>query len=60
MATYRIRDLGSRIVVGTEREAVLICQSVAMAEQVVADAKLLETASAKQLFARRPKRAEDE
>ena len=60
MAAYRIRELGSRIVVGTEQESILICKSIAMAEQVIADAKLLETASAKQLLARRPKRTEDE
>jgi hypothetical protein len=58
MATYRITELGSRIVVGTDDEAVLICASLEIAYQAVADAKLLETISAKQIFARPSARAD--
>jgi hypothetical protein len=52
MTTYHITELGSRIVVGADDEAVLICASLEVAYQAVADAKLLETLPAKQIFAR--------
>jgi hypothetical protein len=52
MAAYRITQLGSRIIVGTEDEAVLVCTSLRVARQAVADAELLETLPAKQVFSR--------
>ena len=60
MAAYRIQDLGSRIVVGTEQESILICKSVEVAKRVVADATLLETCSATQIFTRKPVCEDDE
>jgi hypothetical protein len=60
MLAYRIIQVDSRIVVGTDEEEVLVCNSLKMARRVVADARLLETASARQIFARRTLRiAED-
>ena len=38
MLAYRITEIDSRIVVGTEQEPILICTSLDMARQVVADA----------------------
>jgi len=48
---YRIRTLGSRIVVGTEDEAILICKTLAVAEQAVADAEQAPTIPTLQLLA---------
>jgi hypothetical protein len=53
MTTYRITERERRFIVGTEQEAVLICRSLAVARQAVTDAELLETTSAKLIFARR-------
>ena len=38
MLAYRITEVDSRIVVGTEEEPILICTSLDMARRVVADA----------------------
>jgi len=55
MAAYRIRRLGSRIVVGTEDEAILICSSLAVAWRAVADAERAPTIPTVQLLAQRAK-----
>jgi hypothetical protein len=60
MATYRITERGHRFVVSTEQEAVLICRSLDVAHQAVADAELLETQSAKLIFMRRVVREVEE
>ena len=60
MTIYRITERDARFIVGTEQEAVLICRSLEVAHQAVADAELLETQSAKLIFARRIVRSEDE
>jgi hypothetical protein len=60
MLAYRIIQVDSRIVVGTDEEEVLVCNSLKMARRVVADARQLETTPAKQIHARRTLRvAED-
>ena len=56
MTAYRITEHDHRFIVGTEQEAVLICRSLDVAHQAVADAELLETQSAKLIFMRRMKR----
>jgi len=38
MPAYRITEIDSRIVVGTEQEPVLICTSLDVARRVIADA----------------------
>jgi hypothetical protein len=38
MLAYRITEVDSRIVVGTEEEPILICTSLDMARRVIADA----------------------
>ena len=43
MTAYRITERDARFIVGTEQEAVLICRSLDVAHQAVADAELLET-----------------
>jgi hypothetical protein len=53
MFAYHITKTDSRVVVCTEEEPILICASLKVAHQVVADAKLLETIPAKQIFSRR-------
>jgi hypothetical protein len=53
MTAYRITERDQRFIVGTDREAVLICRSLEVAHQAVADAELLETQSAKLVFSRR-------
>jgi hypothetical protein len=53
MVTYRITERDHRFIVGTAQEAVLICRSLEVAHQAVADAELLETQPAKLIFARR-------
>jgi hypothetical protein len=58
MVSYRITERDRRFIVGTEHEAVLICRSFEVAHQAVADAELLETMSAKLIFARRVVREE--
>jgi hypothetical protein len=55
MAAYRITQFGSRVIVGTEEEAVLVCTSLRVARQAVADAELLETYPARQVFSRETK-----
>jgi hypothetical protein len=53
MLAYRITEIDSRIVVGTEDEPILVCTSLEVAHQAVADAKLLETLPARLIFSRR-------
>jgi hypothetical protein len=53
MPAYRITEIDSRIVVGTDDEPILVCASLEVARQAVADAKLLETLPARLIFARR-------
>ncbi|HZP93231.1 MAG TPA: hypothetical protein VFB20_10155 [Burkholderiales bacterium] len=60
MTAYRITERDARFIVGTEQEALLICRSLDVAHQAVADAELLETLPAKLIFARRVARAGDE
>lgn len=60
MLAYRITQIDSRIIVGTEEEAILVCNSLKMARQIVADATLLQTLPAKQIFARRARDAAEE
>jgi hypothetical protein len=55
MLAYRITQIDSRIVVGTDEEQILVCNSLKMARQIIADARLLETTPAKQIFTRRAK-----
>jgi hypothetical protein len=50
MLAYRITEIDSRIVVGTEDEPILVCTSLEVAHQAVADAKLLETLPARLIF----------
>ena len=38
MAAYRITEIDSRVIVGTEQEPVLICTSLDVARRVIADA----------------------
>jgi hypothetical protein len=38
MLAYRITEIDSRVIVGTEQEPVLICTSLEMARRVIADA----------------------
>ena len=51
MATYRIRRLGSCIVVGTEHEAILTCKNLAVARRTVADAERAQRIPTLQLLA---------
>ena len=60
MTAYRITERDRRFIIGTEQEAVLICRSLEVAHQAIADAELLETQSAKLIFARRLRRPEEE
>ena len=53
MAAYRIKTLGSRIVVGTEDEAVLICKNLEVARQAVADAENAQMTPTWRLLAQR-------
>lgn len=53
MAAYRIKTLGSRIVVGTEDEAVLICKNLDVARQAVADAENTQPTPTWRLLAQR-------
>jgi hypothetical protein len=53
MTAYRITERDHRFIVGTEQEAVLICRTLEIAHQAIADAELLETLPAKLIFARR-------
>jgi DNA-binding XRE family transcriptional regulator len=53
MAAYRIKTLGSRIVVGTEDEAVLICKNLDVARQAVADAENAQPTPTWRLLAQR-------
>jgi len=50
MLPYRITERGSHVIVGTEEEAILVCVSREVAYQAIADAKLLETVPARQIF----------
>jgi hypothetical protein len=38
MLAYRIIEIDSRVIVGTEQEAILICTNLEVARRVVADA----------------------
>jgi hypothetical protein len=49
MLAYRITEVDSRIVVGTEEEPILICNNIDVARRVVADAL-----SPAKKFAKRP------
>ena len=60
MTAYRITERDARFIVGTEQEAVLICRSLEVAHQAVADAELLETIPAKLIFTRRAVREVEE
>ena len=60
MTAYRITERDARFIVGTDQEAILICRSLDVAHQAVADAELLETIPAKLIFARRVVRAAEE
>lgn len=53
MAAYRIEALGSRIVIRTDKEAILICQNIKTARRTIADAERPSTLSLHQIFARR-------
>jgi len=54
MFSYRIITRNSHVVVGTEEEPpLLVCDSLKVAHQAVADARLLETVPARQIFSRR-------
>lgn len=59
MAAYRIRTMGSRFVVGTEDEAVLICASLDIAQRAVADAECSATVPTWQLLSQRAARIAD-
>ena len=60
MTAYRITERDQRFIIGTEQEAVLICRSLDVAHQAIADAELLETQPAKLIFARRVVRSPEE
>jgi hypothetical protein len=60
MTAYRITERDRRFIIGTEQEAVLICRSLDVAHQAIADAELLETQPAKLIFARRVVRRPEE
>jgi hypothetical protein len=51
LATYRIRRVGSCIVVGTEHEAILTCKNLAVARRAVADAERTQRIPTLQLLA---------
>jgi hypothetical protein len=38
MGAYRITEIDSRVIVGTEQESILICTSLDVARRVIADA----------------------
>ena len=59
MVIYHITERDRRFIVGTEQEAVLICRSLEVAHQAIADAELLETLPAKLIFTRRIERQEE-
>ena len=60
MVIYRITERDRRFIVGTEKEAILICRSLEVAHRAIADAELLETLPAKLIFARRRVREEEQ
>ncbi|HEY2246225.1 MAG TPA: hypothetical protein VGH70_02150 [Bradyrhizobium sp.] len=60
MTAYRITERDHHFIVGTEQEPVLICRSLEVAHQAIADAELLETQPAKLIFARRVVRMVEE
>ena len=53
MFAYRITEIDSRIVVGTEQESILVCASREVARRAIADAELLAKFPAKLIFSRR-------
>lgn len=57
MFSYRITEVNSRIVVGTDEEPILICSSREVAHRVVAEAERLATSPTKLLFSRHLKQA---
>lgn len=59
MFAYRITEIDSRVIVGTEDEPILVCASREVAHRAVADAELLETLPAKLIFSRRIAEARD-
>jgi hypothetical protein len=60
MSAYRIKQLGAHVVVGTEDEAVLICNNLDVARQAVADAEGARTVPTWQLLSQRAARIGDE
>jgi hypothetical protein len=60
MSAYRIKQLGAHVVVGTKDEAVLICKSLDVARQAVADAECASTVPTWQLLSQRAARMGDE
>ena len=60
MSAYRIKQLGAHVVVGTEDEAVLICKTLDIARQAVADAEGAQTVPTWQLLSQRAARIGDE
>jgi hypothetical protein len=60
MFNYRITEVASRVIVGTDEEAILVCSSLKMAHRVVADARLLESSSMRQVLLRRMLNAVEE
>ncbi|HEU0146352.1 MAG TPA: hypothetical protein VFR21_05665 [Bradyrhizobium sp.] len=60
MSAYRIKQLGAHVVVGTEDEAVLICKTLDIARQAVADAEGAQAIPTWQLLSQRAARIGDE
>jgi hypothetical protein len=56
MLAYRITEIDSRIVVSTDDKPILVCSSLEVARQAVADAQLLEALPGKLIFSRRAAR----
>lgn len=52
MFAYRITEIDSRVIVGTEEEPILVCASREVANRAVADAELLATTPGKLIFSR--------
>jgi hypothetical protein len=60
MSAYRIKQLGAHVVVGTEDEAVLICKTLDIARQAVADAEGAQAIPTWQLLSQRAARIGDD
>jgi hypothetical protein len=59
MSAYRIKALGAHVIVGTEDEAVLICTTLDVARQAVADAECAPTVATWLLLSQRAARIGD-